>query len=111
MQLVLPMSGYGERFRTAGYTVPKALIEVEGRPIVSHVVVVVRGAHPIVIICNREHLEDRTHRMRDTLEEIAPAARIVAIEPHSLGPVHAVLQAADAIDDGAENREHQLESC
>ena len=38
MQIVIPMSGYGERFRAAGYTVPKPLIEVEGKPIIQHVV-------------------------------------------------------------------------
>ena len=30
MQIVVPMSGIGKRFRDAGYTTPKYLIEVEG---------------------------------------------------------------------------------
>jgi NDP-sugar pyrophosphorylase family protein len=38
MQIIIPMSGFGERFRKAGYKVPKPLIEVEGKPIVAHVV-------------------------------------------------------------------------
>ena len=38
MQIIIPMSGFGERFRSAGYTVPKPLIEVEGKPIIQHVV-------------------------------------------------------------------------
>ena len=38
MQIVIPMSGYGERFRKAGYKVPKPLIQVEGKPIISHVI-------------------------------------------------------------------------
>jgi NDP-sugar pyrophosphorylase family protein len=37
MQIVIPMSGFGERFRRAGYSVPKPLIEVEGKPIIAHV--------------------------------------------------------------------------
>lgn len=32
MQIIIPMAGFGERFRRAGYRVPKPLIEVEGRP-------------------------------------------------------------------------------
>ena len=32
MQIIIPMSGFGERFRKVGYEVPKPLIEVEGRP-------------------------------------------------------------------------------
>lgn len=30
MKIVIPMSGFGERCRKAGYTVPKALIEIDG---------------------------------------------------------------------------------
>ncbi|SVD84200.1 uncharacterized protein METZ01_LOCUS437054, partial [marine metagenome] len=29
------MSGFGERFRKTGYTIPKLLIEVEGKPIIA----------------------------------------------------------------------------
>ena len=32
MQIIIPMSGFGERFRSAGYTVPKPLIVVDGKP-------------------------------------------------------------------------------
>ena len=38
MQIVIPMSGFGERFRNAGYTTPKPLITIEGKPIIEHVV-------------------------------------------------------------------------
>jgi len=31
MQVIIPMSGFGERFRAAGYVVPKPLIKVEGK--------------------------------------------------------------------------------
>ena len=36
-QLVIPMSGFGERFRARGFNVPKPLIPVAGRPIIEHV--------------------------------------------------------------------------
>lgn len=36
--IIVPMSGFGERFRRAGYTLPKPLIEVEGKPMVAHVI-------------------------------------------------------------------------
>ena len=99
MQLVIPMSGFGDRFREAGYQVPKPLIEVEGRPIVGHVVDLYPGVSRIVFICSREHLEHDRYRMRETLAGIAPRAAIVAISAHRLGPVHSVLQALDEIDD------------
>ena len=38
MKIVIPMSGRGQRFINAGYTVAKPLIEVDGKPIIEHVV-------------------------------------------------------------------------
>ncbi len=32
------MSGFGERFRRAGYAIPKPLIEIDGKPIVGDVI-------------------------------------------------------------------------
>lgn len=99
MQIIIPMSGFGERFRRAGYAVPKPLIEVDGKTIIEHVVDMFPGEANITFICNEDHLADPAYRMRETLERCCPTARIVAIAPHKLGPVNAVLQAADGIDD------------
>ena len=38
VQIVLPMTGLGKRFRDAGYTDPKPLIDVDGKPMIEHVV-------------------------------------------------------------------------
>ena len=38
MQIIIPMSGFGERFRSYGYEIPKPLIEVEGLSFINHVV-------------------------------------------------------------------------
>lgn len=99
MQIVIPMAGFGERFRRAGYKVPKPLIEVEGRPIIEHIVRMFPEESGFVFVCNREQLADPQLGMRETLQRIAPSARIAAIDPHKLGPIHTVLQASEQIDD------------
>lgn len=98
MQIVIPMSGFGERFRRAGYGVPKPLIEIDGKPIIQHVVDMFPGETDFIFVCNRDHLANPDYRMAEILESIAPQGRIVGIEPHKLGPIHAVRQAADYID-------------
>lgn len=97
MQVIIPMSGFGERFRRAGYTVPKPLIEVDGKTIIDHVVSMFPGETDFTFICNRDHLENQAFRMREILERCCTSGRIVPIEPHKLGPVNAVLQVADLI--------------
>jgi NDP-sugar pyrophosphorylase family protein len=98
VQIVIPMSGFGERFRRAGYDMPKPLIELEGHPIIKHVVDMFPGETDVLFICNVEHLDDPRYRMRETLQSICPSGRIVGIPPHKKGPVHAVLQVVGLID-------------
>ena len=91
MQVIIPMSGSGSRFARAGYTDPKPLIPVDGRPLIEHVIGMFPGVTDFVFVCSRAHLE--TTRLEAVLRRAAPTGRIVAIEPHKLGPVYATLQA------------------
>lgn len=96
MQIVVPMSGRGSRFVRAGYDTIKPLIEVDGRPMIEHVVRMFPGEDDFVFICASDHLTSTP--LRSVLERLVPSATIVAIEPHKLGPVEAVLRAADHVD-------------
>jgi len=92
LRIVIPMSGSGERFRNAGFSTPKPLIEIDGRPIISYVIQMFPGETDFVFICNEEHLNDIRFKMLETLRFWCPTARVIGIQPHKLGPVHAVLQ-------------------
>ncbi|WJV63242.1 hypothetical protein PCO86_04010 [Pectobacteriaceae bacterium CE70] len=98
IQVVIPMSGFGERFRRAGYSVPKPLIEIEGKPIIAHVIDMFPGETDFIFICNQEHLNDPIYCMEEILQHYCPTGRILGIAPHKLGPVHAVLQSESMID-------------
>ncbi|MGF1714579.1 NTP transferase domain-containing protein [Photobacterium chitinilyticum] len=100
MHIVIPMSGIGKRFIDAGYNVPKFLIEIDGKPVIQHVIELFPGADKFTFICNKEHIE--TTNIEQTLLKIEPNSNIVKIEPHKLGPVHAVLQASNFIEDDEE---------
>ncbi len=98
MQIIIPMSGRGDRFLKAGYRTPKPLIEVEGKPMIEHVVGLFPGEAHFLFITNKRHMESTG--MESVLRRIAPGCRIVAVEPAKLGPVYAVLQAEEFIMDG-----------
>lgn len=99
MQIVIPMAGSGQRFARAGYRAIKPLIEVDGRPMIEHVVGMFPGERDFLFIAAETHLE--TTPLRQVLERVAPGARIVGIPAHKLGPVHTALAAADHIRDDA----------
>lgn len=98
MKIVIPMSGFGERFRRAGYAVPKPLIEIDGKPIVAHVIDMFPGESDFIFICNQEHLNEPEYRMEAILKEHCPSGRIVGIPPHKLGPINAVRQVEHLLD-------------
>ena len=83
MQIIIPMSGFGRRFKTAGYTLPKPLIEVDGKPIIQHVVDMFPGEKKFFFICNREHLNSKKYRMKEILNKICPSGKIISIDPLS----------------------------
>jgi NDP-sugar pyrophosphorylase family protein len=92
MQIIIPMSGFGERFRSAGYTLPKPLIEIDGMPIIGHVINLFPGETDFIFICNQEHLSNPAYRMEEILRSLCPSGRVVGIPPHKLGPMHAIRQ-------------------
>ena len=95
------MAGTGDRFRRAGYREPKPLIVVDGRPIIEHVVRMFPEGTRFTFLCHAEHLADSP--MRDALHRTAgESCTIVAIEPHTRGPVHTVLCGAEQISDADE---------
>lgn len=96
MQIIIPMSGFGERFKAAGYDVPKFLIPLEGKPIIAHVIDLFPKETNFIFICNQEHIEH--FPVRETLKHYCPSGKIITIASHKKGPVHTVLSAREAID-------------
>ena len=77
--------------------VPKPLITVDGRPMISHVVDPFPGEQCVTFICQESHLNDPS-KMEEQLLDCCSTAKIISIPEHKLGPVHAVLSAAKTID-------------
>lgn len=96
VQLVIPMSGLGKRFLDAGYKDPKPLIQVDGKPMVQHVVELFPGVEDVTFICNKEFLESG---FSTSLQCVRPDAKILGVPKGLRGPVEVVVQVASEIDD------------
>ena len=56
MKVVVPMSGMSSRFGTAGYTIPKYLIEVDGKTVIEHIIdLYPKDETDFIFIVNRNH--------------------------------------------------------
>ena len=101
MKVIIPMSGIGNRFLNAGYTEPKPLIQVDGSPMIYHVIDLFPGETDFIFICNEEHLEKTP--MRELLLQKVPDATIVSVPMKGRkGPVHAVSFIFDTLSDDEE---------
>ena len=100
------MSGKGKRFAQAGYKTLKPLIEVDGFPIIKHVVNLFPGVTDISFICDEAHLKETN--MLEILKSIVPNAKIFGISNNIKGPVNAVNLIKDNID---ENKEAIVSYC
>lgn len=96
MQVVIPMCGKGRRFRDFGFREPKPLIEVDGRPMIQHVVDLFPGVERVVFVCSETHLATTT--MGDILARAAPGGEVVGLPDHDLGPVFSVSKVLDRLD-------------
>jgi NDP-sugar pyrophosphorylase family protein len=95
------MSGIGKRFIDAGYKDPKPLIEVDGKPIIYHIIDLFPNESNFHFICNDEHL--LTTNMRKILLDKLPNAKIYQVSVNKRkGPVDAVLQIQEQILDNDE---------
>lgn len=99
MNIVIPMAGRGSRFANAGYTVPKPLIPVGGKPMIQWVIDNIRPAreHRFIFLCLEEHLMKYPDVPR-TLDALCPACRIVNVDRVTEGAACTVLLARDEID-------------
>lgn len=100
MKIIIPMTGYGSRFVSAGYEKLKPFIDVQGMPIIEWIVKgMYKEENDFLFICRKEHLDTLPY-IRETLERIAPEGKIVQIYDWiKKGPVYDVLRANEYIDD------------
>jgi dTDP-glucose pyrophosphorylase len=101
LNIVMPIAGRGSRFVQAGYSQPKPLIPVHGRPMIQFVVDNLRPSRPhhFIFLALREHLEQ--WNIGDTLKQAAPGCSIVVVDQVTEGAACTVLLAQQLIDDDA----------
>ena len=99
MKVVVPMSGMSSRFGTVGYTIPKYLIEVDGKTVIEHIIdLYPKDETDFIFIVNRKHYDET-----DIAQFLRPLCKkgsyLNVIDQHKKGPVHSVLECQDMIGD------------
>jgi HAD superfamily hydrolase (TIGR01509 family) len=96
MNVVIPMAGHGSRFAQAGYTFPKPLIEVNGKPMIQVVVENLNLEAHYIFIVQKAHYEQ--YQLKYMLNMIAPGCDIVQVDGVTEGAACTTLLAKQFID-------------
>jgi len=99
MNVLIPMAGAGSRFANAGYTFPKPLIEVDGKPMIQVVVENLNIEANYTFIVQKEHYEK--YSLQYLLNLIAPNCNIVQVDGLTEGAACTTLLAKEFINNDA----------
>ena len=96
MNVLIPMAGRGSRFATQGYTFPKPLIDVKGKPMIQVVTENLNIKANFTFIVQKEHYEK--YSLQHLLNLIAPGCNIVQVDGITEGAACTTLLAKEFID-------------
>jgi HAD superfamily hydrolase (TIGR01509 family) len=96
LNVLIPMAGAGSRFSQAGYTFPKPLIEVRGKPMIQVVVENLNIEANYIFLVQKEHYEK--YNLKYLLNLIAPNCTIVQVDGLTEGAACTALLAKEFIN-------------
>jgi dTDP-glucose pyrophosphorylase len=97
LNIVMPMAGRGKRFADAGYSVPKPLLPIHGRPMTEVVIANLRPSSPhrFIFLILREHADQFGFDRH--LRAWAPGCEVLFVEQVTEGAACTVLLSRDCI--------------
>lgn len=96
LNVLIPMAGAGSRFEQAGYTFPKPLIEVKGKPMIQVVVENLNLDANYIYVVQKSHREK--YNLDTLLNLITPGCKIVETEGLTEGAACTALLAKEYIN-------------
>lgn len=98
MQIVVPAAGRGQRFLEAGYSAPKPLIKVLGKPIIKWSTDGLRGVIDprFIFLVLKEQIEN--NKLDEQLKDLYKSCEVVSVDKLTEGAACTVLLAKDKLD-------------
>jgi|TARA_R100000479_G_C6393720_1_gene206245 HAD superfamily hydrolase (TIGR01509 family) len=96
LNVLIPMAGAGSRFQAAGYTFPKPLIEVRGKPMIQVVVENLNCESPHTFIVQKEHRKE--YNLDTLLNLITPKCNVIEVDGMTEGAACTTLLSKEIIN-------------
>jgi glucose-1-phosphate thymidylyltransferase len=98
MKVILPVAGKGARLLPQTQTKPKCLVPVAGKPILGHVIDLIRAlpTEELILVVGSDDSDEA--RIRQFIEPVAPAPVTYVRQTELKGPAHAIFLTREHID-------------
>ena len=96
MNVLIPMAGAGKRFEEMGYSFPKPLVDVDGKPMIQVVVDSLNIDAKYIYVVQKEHYEK--YNLKHLLNLISPNCKIIQIDEMTEGAACTTLLAEKYIN-------------
>ena len=100
MNILIPMAGRGKRFEDAGYSFPKPLIDVGGKPMIQIIIENLNLSGKHIFLCQKEHYEK--YALNELLRLLSPNCDIIQIDGITEGAAVTALKAKELINNDEE---------
>jgi len=100
MNILIPMAGRGKRFEDIGYSFPKPLIDIEGKPMIQLIIENLNLTGKHIFLCQKEHYEK--YALDKLLEMLSPNCEIIQIDGITDGAAVTALKAKELINNDEE---------
>mgnify|MGYP003136392724 CR=1 FL=1 len=101
MKILIPMAGQGTRFTSEGYTFPKPLVDVDGKPMIQCVIENLDFDAEYIFLARKEHIEK--YEIESLLNVVTNGrSRIVIVDNLTEGAACTALLAKELIDNDEE---------
>lgn len=95
MTNLIPMAGEGKRFSDAGYSIPKPLIEISGKPMIIRAIESMPNSDKWIFVCREEHIEK--YGMDKILRSKIPKCEIITVKNTTQGQLSSCMLAKDLL--------------
>jgi dTDP-glucose pyrophosphorylase len=96
LNVIIPMAGKGSRFSDAGYTFPKPLIEIGGKPMIQCVIESLNLVAKFIFIIQKEH--QQKYNIKSLLKTLKPDCEIIELDKVTNGAACTTLLAKKLIN-------------
>ena len=100
MKILIPMAGRGRRFEDAGYSFPKPIIDVNGKPMIQIIIENLNFSDQHIFITQKEHMEK--YSIKEMLNLIKKDSELISVNEITEGAACTVLLAKELINNDEE---------